>query len=156
LQYSGKELGNSYLEECVDNRLFDLFKLIGHKYLSTGATLKTVDLSRILQYFVVDVITDISFREPFGFLEADEDIHGYISTQEELLPLFEWLSALPSIARFLKKPWIAPYVLPKPTDKTGIGYMFGYVYLLRTFNHGTHMCKVLPKTMWRSDLGLRK
>jgi hypothetical protein len=156
LQYSGKELGNSYLEECVDNRLFDLFKLIGDKYLSTGAILKTVDFSRILQYFVVDVITDIAFREPFGLLEADDDIHGYISTQEELLPVFEWLSALPSIAKFLKTPWIAPYVLPKPTDKTGIGYMFGYVSFPHLLSHGAHICKVLPKRTWRSDSGLTK
>jgi hypothetical protein len=82
-------------------------------------------LSRILQYFVVDVITDIAFREPFGFLKADADIHGYISTQEELLPVFEWLAAFPAVGNFLKRPWIAPYVLPKPTDKTGIGYMLG-------------------------------
>jgi hypothetical protein len=109
-----------------------LFYLIESKYLSVGAVLKPVDFSRILQYFVVDVITDIAFREPFGFLKADDDVHGYISTQEELLPVFEWLAALPSVGRFLKQPWIAKYVMPKPTDKNGIGYMLGYVVHLRS------------------------
>jgi hypothetical protein len=125
LQYSGKELGNSYLEECIDNRLQDLFDLIKRKYTSFGNDLHPVDLCRIIQYFVVDAITDIAFREPFGMLQADDDVHGYISTQKELIPIFEWFGALPFLAKIVKTPFIAKYAMPKPTDKDGIGYMLG-------------------------------
>ena len=50
--------------------------MIKHKYTSVGNVLKPVDLSRIIQYFVVDAITDIAFREPFGMLHADDDVNG--------------------------------------------------------------------------------
>jgi len=125
LQYSGKELGNSYLEDCIDNRLLDLFRLIKEKYTSTSEKLNPIDFGRVTQYFVVDVITDIAFREPFGFLKANADVHGYIVTQEMLLPVFEWLSAIPTMSKIAKNRWIAPHVMPKPTDKEGLGYMMG-------------------------------
>jgi hypothetical protein len=123
--YSGKELGNAYLEQCVDDRIQDLHELLRQKYLSTGSDVKPVDLARLLHYFVIDVITDIAFRTPFGFLKADADVHGYISTQEKLIPVFEWLGALPIIPSLVRKPWFAKLVMPKPTDKAGLGYLLG-------------------------------
>jgi hypothetical protein len=77
--YSGKELGNNYLEQCVDDRLQDLVQLVNTTYTSTKDTVRPVDLAQMLQFFVIDVITDIAFREPFGFLKADRDVHRYIT-----------------------------------------------------------------------------
>lgn len=84
-----------------------------------------MDISKLRLYFVADVITDIAFREPFGFLMAEDDVHGYIATQEELLPVFEWFSAIPAMFKLIKHPWIAKHAMPKHTDKTGLGYMLG-------------------------------
>jgi hypothetical protein len=123
--YSGSELGNAYLEQCVNDRVQDLHALLRQKYLSTGSDVKPVDIARLLHYFVIDVITDIAFRKPFGFLQADADVHGYISTQEKLIPVFEWLGALPIIPSLVRKPWFAKLVMPKPTDKAGLGYLLG-------------------------------
>jgi cytochrome P450 len=123
--YSGKDLGNTYLEQCIDDRLQDLAQLVKNKYTSTREAVRPVDLARLLQFFAIDVITDIAFREPFGFLKADHDIHGYITTQEQLIPIFEWLSALPFLSKIVRVPWISKLVMPKPTDATGMGYMLG-------------------------------
>jgi len=103
----------------------DLFDLIKSKYTSSKNVLKPIDFGRVSQYFVIDVITDMAFRKPFGFLKADADVYGYITTQEMLLPVFEWLSAIPTLSKIAKNRWIAPYVMPKPTDKEGLGYMMG-------------------------------
>jgi cytochrome P450 len=73
----------------------------------------------------VDAITDIAFREPFGMLHADDDVNGYITTQEHLIPIFEWFGAFPILAKIVKTPFIAKHVMPKPTDKDGIGFMLG-------------------------------
>lgn len=113
------------MEDCIDNRLLDFIQLIKDKYTSKESDLRPVDFGRITQYFVIDVITDIAFREPFGFLKADADVNGYISTQEALLPVFEWLSAIPILSKIAKTPMIAKFVMPKPTDKEGLGYMMG-------------------------------
>lgn len=58
-------------------------------------------------------------------LKADDDVHGYISTQKDLIPIFEWFGALPFLAKIVKTPFIAKCAMPKPTDKDGIGYMLG-------------------------------
>jgi hypothetical protein len=113
------------LEDSIDNRLVDFFQLIKEKYTSGGSELRPVDFGRITQYFVIDVITDMAFRKPFGFLKADADVNGYISTQEALLPIFEWLSAIPLLSKIAKSPMIAKFVMPQPTDKEGLGYMMG-------------------------------
>ena len=78
-----------------------------------------------MQYFVIDVITDMAFREPYGFLKEDADIHGYIATQEALLPVFECFTTFPALARIIRIPWISKLAMPKSTDKTGLGYMMG-------------------------------
>ncbi|KAH0537755.1 hypothetical protein FGG08_005503 [Glutinoglossum americanum] len=121
--YSGKE--NSHLEECVDNRLLDLFKLIHDNYMSSKSALRPVDFARITQYLSLDVISDVSFGEPFGFLTKDEDVHEYIKMQRALLPVFEWFSTLPSLNRLIRIGWISRLVMPSPEDKTGVGKLMG-------------------------------
>lgn len=84
-----------------------------------------MDFARIAQYFALDVISDIAFGQPFGFLESDSDVHDYIKTQEALLPIFEWLSTFPSLERLTRIGWVSKLVMPKPTDKKGLGRLMG-------------------------------
>ncbi|KAJ9648169.1 hypothetical protein H2199_001947 [Coniosporium tulheliwenetii] len=121
--YSGRDL--PYLEECVDNRLGDFFKLIEEKYTSAGSTLRPVDFAQKAQYFGIDVITDIACGEPFGFLSQDADVHGYISTQLELIPIFEWFSTLPILDKIMRVPFISRMAMPTSEDKTGVGRLMG-------------------------------
>jgi cytochrome P450 len=86
---------------------------------------KPVDFARIAQYFALDVISDIAFGQPFGFLESDSDVYDYIKTQEALLPIFEWFSTLPSLERLTRVGWVSKLIMPKPTDKKGLGRLMG-------------------------------
>ena len=60
-----------------------------------------------------------------GFLASDEDVHGYLANQKAMLPVFEWFSTLPSLERFIRLKWISKVVMPRPTDRTGIGLLMG-------------------------------
>jgi hypothetical protein len=109
----------------VDNRLLDLFKLLHDKYMSSDTSFRPVDFARVSQYLAIDVISDIAFGEPFGFLAQDGDVHDYIKTQTALLPVFEWFSTLPSLNRLIRIGWISRLVMPTPEDKTGLGELMG-------------------------------
>ena len=84
-----------------------------------------MDFAQKAQYFGIDVITDIACGEPFGFLAHDADVHGYIATQLELIPIFEWFATLPILNRIVRIPFISKAVMPTPQDKTGVGRLMG-------------------------------
>lgn len=100
LQYSGREVPD--LESHIDARILDFVALIERKYLSEASTgqLRPLDLGMAVPYFTLDVITDIAYGAPFGYLEKDEDLHNYIA--EILIGLrigigigmFPWLAKL--------------------------------------------------------------
>ncbi|KAF7503960.1 hypothetical protein GJ744_002985 [Endocarpon pusillum] len=144
--YSGKE--NPSLELSIDKRLTHFISFIRQKYLSCSVEAsslekrefqsasycyKPVDFARIAQYFALDVISDIAFGQPFGFLETDSDVHDYIKTQKALLPLFEWFAMFPSLWRLTRIGWVSRLLMPKTTDKSGLGCLMGVAE--RIVNH---------------------
>ncbi|KAK3687933.1 cytochrome P450 [Podospora appendiculata] len=122
--YSGKE--NIHLEEAVDEQIQKLVDLIDRKYLSTDGSFKSVEFSRLAQFFTLDVIAQAAFGEAFGFLRRDEDINGYCTVAEQVLPTFEWLSVFPMLNRLIRLPGVRNLFMPRPTDKTGVGMIMGY------------------------------
>jgi cytochrome P450 len=122
--YSGRETQG--LEEAMDARIEDLCALIERKYLSDATAFRPVDLARICSYFTLEVIHTLAFGTTMGFLERDEDVYGYLRNQKAMLPVFEWLSTLPAIEKFLRTPWISTRIMPKKTDKTGIGMLLKF------------------------------
>lgn len=100
--------------------------LIHRKYTSTTSEQRPVDLARISSFFTLDVIHTVAFGEAMGFLAHDQDVQGYLANQVKMLPVFEWLSTLPSLERFLRTKWISKRMMPKPTDETGVGRLLGY------------------------------
>ena len=110
----------------MDDRILDLCSLIRRKYTSSASEMHPVDLARICSFFTLDVIFTVTFGESMGFLASDQDVHGYLANQKAMLPVFEWLSTLPSLERFVRWKWISRAVMPRPTDKTGVGLLMGF------------------------------
>ena len=122
--YSGRGIDN--LEKQMDYRIVDFCKLIDRKYTSSVSEFRPVDLARICSYFTLEVIFTLAFGSTMGFLEKDDDVYGYLANQKAMLPIFEWLSTLPALEKFLRTPWISKRIMPKTTDKTGIGLLFKF------------------------------
>ncbi len=93
--------------------------------MPSKSSFRPVDTARLAHYLAIDVLSDITFREPFGFLAQDGDVHDYIKTQTALLPVFEWFSTLPSLNRLIRVGWISSLVLPTPNDMTGLRRLMG-------------------------------
>ncbi|KAI8239311.1 Cytochrome P450 monooxygenase lolP1 [Colletotrichum sp. SAR 10_96] len=123
--YSGRE--NLDLEPKIDARLNDLLTLIRTKYLSTESRIIPMDLAKKVQYFTLDVISDVGLGKTFGMLTADADVDGYLQSAEQGLTAasfalafgLSWLAQAPVIGRFLA---------PSPTDDNGFGRMIAACY----------------------------
>ncbi|KAM0324813.1 hypothetical protein ACHAQA_007779 [Verticillium albo-atrum] len=112
--YSGREVHN--LEAKVDKNVEAFIKRLNQD-IDANAKL---DFGRKAQYFTLDVITDLAFGNPFGFLETDSDIYDYIKTTEESLPVFMVTTVLPWMIKIFGSPVFAS-ILPSEKDVMGFG-----------------------------------
>jgi cytochrome P450 len=103
----------------------DFVNLIETHYLSTPDKLKVMDLARVSQYFTLDVITDMAFGYPFGFLAANADLYNYISSFGPLMPIFELQANITWIGAILNNPWIKKLLSPTANDGSAVGQMIG-------------------------------
>lgn len=113
--YSGKEVDN--LESRIDENVQRLVNLIETKYVSQG---KPFDFGRKAHYFTLDVIADLAFGAPFGDLETDSDVYGYIEILEETIVSVILASVMPWIMKMLQFP-LFKGMLPSEKDKAGVG-----------------------------------
>lgn len=113
----------------IDRNVLALINLIETKYISTSSEFKPFDFGRKAQYFTLDVISDIAFGEAFGDITTDSDVHEYIKTTEETLPIIILATVLPWLTRLLRSPILKP-LLPSDKDQLGLGKVMGFVYSL--------------------------
>lgn len=112
--YSGKEVEG--LEPRVDRNVRALIRLLDEKYVTMG---KPFEFARKAQYFTLDVISDVSYDEAFGFLSSDSDLYQYIHTAE---------SALGAVLFCTIWPWLIkvaasfPFNRLTPSDEDLLGF----------------------------------
>ncbi|KAK1638423.1 BcABA1, cytochrome P450 monooxygenase [Colletotrichum phormii] len=127
--YAGREV--HLLEPSVDVQVVGLVRLLRERYAypagggGGGGGGKLVDMGVLPAYLTMDVITTAAFGRPFGHLEADADVFGFIRQMRDNWPL---------IAITLDTPWIRTvrfsklflrWLGPRTTDKIGLGQMMG-------------------------------
>lgn len=76
--------------------------------------------------FAADVMTMISFTEPWGFVKNGRDERGILSSWRKGLPLFGFAGRFNSFRKLLGIPGIGEQLLPKATDKDGFGYLMNW------------------------------
>jgi cytochrome P450 len=81
-----------------------------------------MDLARKVQYFTLDVISEIGFGQTFGDLKADADLNDYAQSSEEGL-FFLTVAASLGINWLLHIPLVARLLGPSEKDKSGFGKM---------------------------------
>ncbi|KAM0421938.1 hypothetical protein ACHAPD_000379 [Fusarium lateritium] len=116
--YGGREVEN--LEPKIDKNILSFITLLA-KYADAK---KPVDLGRRAQFFTLDVISDLAFGEPFGFLETDSDVYKYIQITEETLPAVMVTTVIPWLVKVLSSP-LFKSLLPSEKDRLGFGKLMG-------------------------------
>jgi hypothetical protein len=54
-----------------------------------GDTYRVIDWAHITQYFTMDVLTDVAFSRPLGYLKNNVDMNDYIETVRAYMPVLE-------------------------------------------------------------------
>lgn len=85
---------------------------------------KSFDFGRKAQFFTLDVISDLAFGEPFGFVASDSDMYEYIKTTEVNLPVFMGMTVVPWVIRLFRYPLLR-LMLPTEKDPLGFGKVMG-------------------------------
>lgn len=74
-----------------------------------------------------DVISDLGFGGPFGFIEKGGDVGGLIKGFRDGLPLFGLLASLYPFTTWIKTTWIGTkFLVPNPADASGIGTLMRF------------------------------
>ncbi|KAM0257753.1 hypothetical protein ACHAQJ_004204 [Trichoderma viride] len=112
--YAGRDVDS--LESKIDDSVREFLRLLG-RYADNKEPL---DLGRKVQYFTLDVISNISYGGPFGFVETDSDVYEYIKTTEKNLPMVMLVTVFPWLLTLLNSP-ILKGLLPSTKDRLGFG-----------------------------------
>lgn len=88
----------------------------------TSGNIRPVDMTRLSQYFTLDVLSSIAFGRAFGYLDANRDLWDYISISQKFIPIFELASDFPWLQRHLfGNPIVAALLTPKDAETVGQG-----------------------------------
>ncbi|KAH7151052.1 cytochrome P450 [Fusarium sp. MPI-SDFR-AT-0072] len=120
--YSGKE--NESLERTIDEHIAKLINLLETKYLSTDKDYRPVDFAQKIQFFTLDVISDLAFGQAFGYIEQDDDVFDFIKITKSYFPVTLIMANIPSLVSLLHSK-IFSGALPKESDKLGFGAFIG-------------------------------
>ncbi|KAH8895795.1 cytochrome P450 [Thozetella sp. PMI_491] len=121
--YSGKE-GNSF-EAGVDKIVGQLVDLIERKYLSTPDAYRPIEFSHKAQFFALDVIGELGFGEPIGFVSNDKDMYKYVEINDSFFPVLAVLLNMPWLSRLMQS-WPLNKSLPKVGDEVGFGGLMSF------------------------------
>ncbi|KAI0860189.1 cytochrome P450 [Xylaria cubensis] len=124
--FGGKENEGFGFSAGIDRQILALLNLIDTKYISTATNYRPVQFFEKVSFFALDVIGDISFGGPFGYLNQDTDLYQYNRINDESMPLMNLLSTMPWLAKILYK-WPFSMILPKDGDRVGFGRLMGLV-----------------------------
>lgn len=120
------------MEATIDGQISKFVTLLETKYLSTGQLYRPVDFAQKVQYFTLDVISDLAFGQPFRFLEQDADVFDYIKITDSYVPIMLVLANVPTLARLMQSRLLRG-LFPQDSDKLGFGAFIRFVkYIPKT------------------------
>ncbi|KAK2025646.1 cytochrome P450 [Colletotrichum zoysiae] len=149
--YSGRD--NVDIEGGIDVQLAKLKDMIRQHYLSTPTEMRKADLVWIIRYFTLDSITFLAYGEPFGYLEANDDLFDFNRQVQSATKPMSMVVDTPLLRHFVNSP-LAPHFMPKITDKKGMGRLIalGQEFVGRHFDNDFKDAKDMVGSFMRHGL----
>ncbi|KAK5653184.1 hypothetical protein OQA88_9082 [Cercophora sp. LCS_1] len=117
--YTGSEIPGGF-EAAVDRTIASLIHLLESKHLSTDTDFRPFDFAPRIQYFTLDLVSEVACSKPFGNLQHDDDIFDYIDATRESIPFLIATLAVEGLSR-VTQTWPLSRFMPNTKDKRGIG-----------------------------------
>ncbi|KAL4876444.1 cytochrome P450 [Aspergillus karnatakaensis] len=111
------------MEPLIDLRISDWLNRLDEKFARTGAVF---DFSWWAVYMAYDIISEVGFGAPSGFVEKGQDVGGLIQGFHDGLPAFGLLARLHPFTSWIKTTFLKKYLVAKPEDDSGIGILMRF------------------------------
>lgn len=111
------------MEPLMDVRINDWINKLDSNFARTG---QKFDFAPWAVYMAYDIISEVGFGAPFGFVEKGEDVGGLIQGFHDGLPAFGLMARLHPFTTWIKTTWVGKYLVAKPEDNSGIGILMRF------------------------------
>jgi hypothetical protein len=111
------------MEPLVDVRIQEWIETLDTRFAETG---KRCDFAPWAVFMAYDIISEVGFGAPLGFVEKGEDIGGLIQGFHDGLPAFGIMCRLYPFTEWVKTTWAGRYLVAGPEDKSGVGVIMKF------------------------------
>ncbi|KAJ5391839.1 hypothetical protein N7509_007329 [Penicillium cosmopolitanum] len=111
------------MEPMIDARIREWSDKLNGTFVKSG---EAFDFAWWAVYMAYDIISEIGFGAPFGFIEKGEDVGGLIQGFHDGLPAFGFLARLHPFTSWMKTTFMKKYLVATPEDNTGIGVLMRF------------------------------
>lgn len=107
-------------EQAMDRRIGEFIQQLDRMAVQH----KTVNMADWLNYLNFDILMDLVFSEPPGFVRQGKDVKGLIAANNMFVWMAQIIGIFPMFYSFMQLPLISR-MGPQPTDTDGAGLLFG-------------------------------
>lgn len=100
-------------EPAVDKIIALFIDTVIKRFADKPGSKCVLNLPRWIHYFSLDTVSNVTYSQPYGFIEADKDLHGMIKDIEESLNYQVYVSPSPIRLRLRSSP---AYLAPSPIE----------------------------------------
>jgi hypothetical protein len=112
------------MEPLIDARINDWITTLNTRFADTG---KPLDFAPWAVYAAYDVISEVGFGAPFGFIASGSDVGGLIKGLHDGLVPFGLMARLYPFTEWIKRTWVGDkYLVARPEQKDGIGSLMRF------------------------------
>ncbi|KAJ5950450.1 cytochrome P450 monooxygenase [Penicillium vulpinum] len=111
------------MEPLIDDRITNWLNTLDVNFVQTGITF---DFTYWAYYIAYDIMSDIGFGAPFGFVEQGKDVGGVIQGVRNGFPHFGVLSRLHPFTRWVKTTPLKRFLVASPSHPSGIGVLMRF------------------------------
>jgi cytochrome P450 len=112
------------MEPLVDSRMRDWIAKLDSKFAKSS---EKFDFAPWAVFMAYDIISEIGFGAPFGFVKSETDVGGLIQGFHDGLPAFGIMARLYPFTNWIKSTWVGEkYLVASPEQDSGIGTLMRF------------------------------
>lgn len=111
------------MEPLIDNRIQEWVDKLEDKFAATG---DKFDFAPWAVFMAYDVISEVGFGAPFGFVEQGKDVEGLIQGFHDGLVPFGIMARLWPFTNWIKSTFLGKYLVATPEQDSGIGTLMRF------------------------------
>lgn len=116
------------MEPLIDSNIAKWVGKLDELYVQGGGDGddKVFDFSPWAVYMAYDIISEVGFGAPFGFIEQAKDVEGLIQGFHDGLVPFGLMARLYPFTNWMKSTFLGKYMVASPEQQSGIGTLMRF------------------------------